>query len=617
MATISSAGIGSGLDVNSIVTQLVALEKQPLALLATKATTVQSKVSALGTIQAQFAALTDVAVKISTPAAWGARTTASSNTSIATITATATANAGTLSLDVDQLALSQSVSSAGIATGGLVGAGTLTLRLGSWSGTAASSAADAAAAAAEGPASAALALDGAAASALTTFATGTPSATAYASAYAAWVTSVGANDHASPALQADEANALAALNTERGNLLIADPAALMAADALTANADATDASALKGAFVTATTAANAVRASFVAASGSADVAIDVTETDTVATLATKINAVNAGVVATSFNDGTQDRLLLRSKDTGAITGFKLTANDTVANGGGALTGTTGLARVAYDPGTGAFGMAGVGLPVQMGQDAKARINGLAVTSASNTLSGNIPGVSIKLSNVTTTGYGSGSEVRAPLTLSISEDVTPAVKNVNDFVNAYNTLIKSLSDLTKYDSATNKAGLFQGDSSVVNIQNMLRSMVGSSSLGATSQRLADIGIERKLDGTLNVNVAKLSTAANDGTTLQQLFTNNNNDVQTNGFALKFRDLGRGIAASGGAIFNKAASLQTLLANNTKEQEKINTRAALFETRLRKQYTTLDTQMAQLTSLNTFVTQQIGTWNKSSS
>ena len=42
MATISSPGIGSGLDVKSIVSQLVAIERQPLDKLKLQAATVQT-----------------------------------------------------------------------------------------------------------------------------------------------------------------------------------------------------------------------------------------------------------------------------------------------------------------------------------------------------------------------------------------------------------------------------------------------------------------------------------------------------------------------------------------------------------------------------------------------
>jgi flagellar hook-associated protein 2 len=172
-------------------------------------------------------------------------------------------------------------------------------------------------------------------------------------------------------------------------------------------------------------------------------------------------------------------------------------------------------------------------------------------------------------------------------------------------------------LTKYNAATKTAGLFQGDSSVLGLQNILRSMLGSSSLGATAQYLSDVGIERQLDGSLTINTTKLSKAANNGTSLQQLFTNDNSNAMSNGFALKFRDLGQGVAASGGTLLSKKAALQQSLESNAKEQTKVNDRAALFETRLRKQYSALDAQMAQLNALNAYIAQQVTTWNKSTS
>lgn len=478
MATISSPGIGSGLDVNSIVTQLVALEKAPLKGLAVKATNVQAQLSAFGQIQSQFSALSDVATRISDPLAWSARVASSSNSAAATITATAATSATSFSLDVDALALYQSTSSTTLAPGSAVGVGTLTFQAGSWSA----------------------------------------GGTAFTAA-------------ASPS-----------------------------------------------------------------------VAITTTAADTVATLAVKINATGAGVVASVFNDGINERLILRSKNTGTAAGFRIQSADVA------------LAGLVFDPqNKPGAGMAAAGIPVQYGQDAKARINGLSVTSSTNTLSNNFAGVTITLAGTTTTGFGTPGEVRAPLTMAVREDVTPAVKNVQDFVAAYNKLNQSLADMTKYDAATKAAGLFQGDSSVVGLQNVLRNMVGSVSLGTTAQRLSDIGLERQRDGSLSINTNKLSAAANNGTTLQQLFTKDNNNSMTNGFALKFRDLGKGVLATGGAVVNKARALQSELNRNSSEQAKVNDRAAMVETRLRKQYSALDAKMASLTALNSYVAQQVTAWN----
>jgi flagellar hook-associated protein 2 len=488
MATISSIGIGSGLDVNSIVTQLVALEKAPLKTLEAKATNVQSQITAFAQIQTQFAALSDAATRISAAGAWSARSASSSNTSAATVTVSATAGATSFSLDVDALAQQQSIASGQIVTGAAVGAGTLTLRLGSWSGNG---------------------------------------------------------------------------------------------------------------------------GTFSPASGSADVSIRISATDKVVDIAVKINAAGAGVVATVFNDGTGERLLLQGKDTGAAAGFRLQ----VADLDGSSTDALGLSRLAFDPAAGAHGMAAPGNPVQYGEDARARINGLAVTSPSNTLADNLPGVSITLLATTTTGYGTIGETKAPVSMSISEDVTLAVRNVQDFVTAYNTLNQNLSALTKYDSATKAGALFQGDSAVVGLQNVLRKMLGSLTSGGIYSRLSDVGLQQQLDGSLTIDTPKLSAAANNGSALQQLFTMDNGNARNNGFALKFRDLADGVLASGGSVVNKVSALKATLERNAEAQDRVSERAAQVEVRLRQRYSALDAQMAGLTALNAYVAQQVTVWNQS--
>ena len=497
MATISSTGIGSGLDVNSIVSQLVALEKQPLKSLAVKATNVTNQISSFGQIQSQISALTDVATRISAASAWSARNATSSNSSVATITATGAATATTLSLEVTQLAQQQSVSSGAMPLLATPGVGQLALELGTWASD----------------------INGA-----KTFTAAVP---------------------------------------------LTPPAT--------------------------------------------PPTINVAANDTLAAIAFKINAAGAGVTASVFNDGEKERLMLTSTSTGAAAGFRVQAFSepvSPATVGAPITDNTGLGQLAFDPGTLATkttGMADAANPIQYAQNAKARINGLDVSSASNTLTNNVAGVTLNLVATTTLG--------SPITLSIKEDVTPAVKNVNDFVTAYNTLNATLASLTKYDAATKTAGLFQGDSSITGLQNLLRNMAGSASLGASSQRLSDLGIERQLDGSLSINTAKLSVAANKGTTLQQLFTADNGNATTNGFALKFKTLGKGLLATGGTVANKSAALQKNLASNTAAQTSMTDKAALFETRLRARYSALDVQMASLNAINAYVAQQVTSWNKS--
>ena len=64
MATISSPGIGSGLDVSSIITQLMAIERQPLKQLETAETKIQSQISEVGKIKSALSKFRDVAAKL-------------------------------------------------------------------------------------------------------------------------------------------------------------------------------------------------------------------------------------------------------------------------------------------------------------------------------------------------------------------------------------------------------------------------------------------------------------------------------------------------------------------------------------------------------------------------
>ncbi len=133
---ISSQGIGSGLDVNSIVSQLVAIEKQPLQALQTKATAIQKQITLYGTIQSQVSALQDAAYNLNSATTWATQKATSSNPAAVSITAGSTATPTTFSMDVTRLAQAQTTASrtitAGAAIGAGAGTGVLTIQLGSW-----------------------------------------------------------------------------------------------------------------------------------------------------------------------------------------------------------------------------------------------------------------------------------------------------------------------------------------------------------------------------------------------------------------------------------------------------------------------------------------------------
>jgi len=130
--SISSAGIGSGLDVKSIISSLMAVESQPLQLLQDKASTVSTEISAVGQIQSLASTMSDKAHALSSTSLWTQTTSNSADTTVVTAdTSTGTAAAGDYSVSVQQLAQGQTVTSS-IAAGSGLTAGTLTIQLGTY-----------------------------------------------------------------------------------------------------------------------------------------------------------------------------------------------------------------------------------------------------------------------------------------------------------------------------------------------------------------------------------------------------------------------------------------------------------------------------------------------------
>lgn len=130
---ISSAGIGSGLDVSSIVTGLMSVERRPLDLVTQQKTDYQSQVSAYGTLKSALSTFQTSVSALSTASKFNAQTVTSANTSVFTATANGSATIGDYAVTVSQLAKSQKLASVGFAaTSTVVGTGTLTISFGDY-----------------------------------------------------------------------------------------------------------------------------------------------------------------------------------------------------------------------------------------------------------------------------------------------------------------------------------------------------------------------------------------------------------------------------------------------------------------------------------------------------
>jgi flagellar hook-associated protein 2 len=130
---LSSAGIGSGLDVASIVTGLMAIEQKPLTAVNTQKTAYQSKISAYGTLKSSLSSFQTAVNALSSASKFNAQTVTSGNTSVFTATANGSATLGNYAVTVSQLAKSQKLSLSGFTnTSDVVGTGNLTISFGTY-----------------------------------------------------------------------------------------------------------------------------------------------------------------------------------------------------------------------------------------------------------------------------------------------------------------------------------------------------------------------------------------------------------------------------------------------------------------------------------------------------
>ena len=133
--SVSSLGIGSGLDVNSIISSLMAVEAQPLTLLQNKASSINTEISAVGRIQSDTSAMGDKASALSSLSLWSQTTSSSADASVVTASTTSgNAVPGDYSVVVKQLAQGQTVTS-NAAAATTMNSGSITITLGAWSGS--------------------------------------------------------------------------------------------------------------------------------------------------------------------------------------------------------------------------------------------------------------------------------------------------------------------------------------------------------------------------------------------------------------------------------------------------------------------------------------------------
>ncbi len=132
MPSISAAGIGSGLDIASLVTQLVDAERAgPQSRLQREETTARAQISSFGALKSALSQLGGSLKALKLATAFDPRKASSSAPTVVTATATAGAALGSFQVEVVSLASAQRLSSAAYAgASSVIGTGTLAVSVG-------------------------------------------------------------------------------------------------------------------------------------------------------------------------------------------------------------------------------------------------------------------------------------------------------------------------------------------------------------------------------------------------------------------------------------------------------------------------------------------------------
>ncbi|MDH4393154.1 MAG: flagellar filament capping protein FliD [Aquabacterium sp.] len=477
VGSITSTGLGSGLNVNDILDRLMAVEQRPLQLLKTAGTALDTKLSNVARLQANFAALRDKANALTAPTLWSGTTATSADTTAVKVSTGTNAVAGSYAVNVSRLAVGQTVSSTAQPTSAsTLGEGTLTIALGAW-------------------------------------------------------------DAGEPA------------------------------------------------------------AGFTPKAGSSAVTIAIGAGETsLAAVRDKINSAGAGVTASLVTDASGTRLSLRSQATGSENAFRISVAETSPDGDDA----TGLSALGYDASAAASPMA----RTMRAANAELTVNGIALSAASNTLTDVVDGLTLNLVKPT------GGDVD----VSVATD-TPSVKTaITEFVSAFNTLAGFIRTQTAFNADSKTGGALQGDQGTLSLQNQLRAVLnqGSSASSAWS-RLSEIGLVLKGDGTLETNAAKLDNALGNLGELKKLMSGDGGTTAGMGFVRRFKNLADAALGSTGVFESRNAGLRASVDRNTKSQDAMEQRLEKTRLRLQAQYSALDTRMASLNNLSSYMTQQITRMN----
>ncbi|WP_225789312.1 flagellar filament capping protein FliD [Pseudomonas sp. Marseille-P8916] len=309
--------------------------------------------------------------------------------------------------------------------------------------------------------------------------------------------------------------------------------------------------------------------------GSKSYTIEVGDGATLQSVRDQINkemGVN-GISANVINGEGGARLVLTSTTTGVGSDLKLSGIPELE-----IDGTKSMAESAN----------GAGYITGAAQDAELTIDGLKVTSASNTISSAISGLSLELVGEST--------AETKITVAANSDGLKA--SVQSFVDAYNALQKSITSLTSTSRDENDnlvLGSLTNDPTTRSLLGDIRKVLSEVGAGDQLTTLGQLGVNTQKDGTLEFNGTKFTAAMNDkklGPEVQDLFTGANGIFERMNKAIEPYN------ATDGSLATRKANLDKVAKNLSDQQAALDRRTESLTESLTKKYVALDTALGKM-------------------
>lgn len=288
-------------------------------------------------------------------------------------------------------------------------------------------------------------------------------------------------------------------------------------------------------------------------------------------LSQAINNANIGVTASVINDANGYRLAIVSNTSGAPGDLTITASS------GLPTFTKGVTGV----------------------NASLTVDGVPISSTTNTVSTAIPGVTLNLNS---------ANQNSPVTISVAPDTTDASTAVDNFVSAYNTVIKDLNAQFTVDPTTNEAGPLASDATFSLGQSQILASASFSMTGnGAVNSLADLGISFNNDGTMTVDNSALTNALQSNfSSVQSFFQATNSGSFGANFVNNLKTLADPITGSFVSDLNGIAQTQKDLASQITDFQN---QMSLTQQALTAQYDQVNVTLQELPLLLDQVKQQL--------